>query len=74
METRNTTELISILLIDDDVNIINGMSHIIEEAFPGAFQISKAYDGHQAVKLLESCYFPIIISDIMMPLDRKSVV
>lgn len=67
METRNTTELISILLIDDDVNIINGMSHIIEEAFPGAFQISKAYDGHQAVKLLESCYFPIIISDIMMP-------
>ncbi|MBQ3373816.1 MAG: response regulator [Oscillospiraceae bacterium] len=68
METSNNTRKpIPILLIDDDGNIINGISQIIEDAFPDTFQITKAYDGHQAVLYLEKQYYPIIISDIMMP-------
>lgn len=68
METSNNIQKpVPILLIDDDGNIVNGISQIIEDAFPGIYQITKAFDGHQAVLQLEKQYFPIIISDIMMP-------
>ena len=67
MENSNIPEVIPILLIDDDPNILDGIARVIEDAFPGVFQISRAYDGHQAVIQLEKNYYPIIISDIMMP-------
>lgn len=67
MEASNVPERIPVLLIDDDPNILDGMTRIIEDSFPEVFQISQAHDGHQAAVRLEKDYFPIIISDIMMP-------
>lgn len=56
-----------LLLIDDDPNILNGLEQIILESFSQEFQIHKAADGFQALGLLTSNYYHLIISDIKMP-------
>ncbi len=56
-----------ILLVDDDQNIVNGLCSIIRENFGNTFDVSMAFDGSNALKLLTEEYYHVIVSDIRMP-------
>lgn len=54
----------SVLIIDDEVDIVEGLS----EALVGLFEnVSKAQNGEEAFNLVTNKKFDLIISDIMMP-------
>lgn len=54
----------SVLIIDDEVDIVEGLS----EALVGLFEnVSKAQNGEEAFSLAINQKFDLIISDIMMP-------
>ena len=56
--------LIKILIVDDDEIVLEVMKTFVSSY---GFNFSTATDGLEAVKQLESDYFPIVITDINMP-------
>ncbi len=54
----------SILLVDDDLDLINILERILKEE---GYQVTKAYDGDSALALLKKHKPDLIILDIMMP-------
>ena len=53
-----------ILIVDDDLNILN----LIEEEFKHlGYDVSTATSGNEAIKILESRGFDVVISDFRMP-------
>ncbi len=55
----------SILIVDDDQDLVNLLERILEEE---GYQVAKAYDGNSAIALLEREYRPdLIVLDIIMP-------
>ena len=71
----------NILVCDDDKEIVAAIEIYLSEK---GYNILKAYDGKQALKILKENTVHLVILDIMMPqmdgmetlseLDRKSVV
>jgi two-component system response regulator YesN len=56
-----------LLIIDDENNIRLGLKAMIEREFPGAYSISFAGDGTDALKQLQAENFDMMITDIRMP-------
>jgi len=53
-----------ILLIDDDKNILELMTAILENA---GYQITVAVNGNEGIRQLESQHFDLVVTDIVMP-------
>lgn len=49
--------MLHILLIDDDKNILDGLSRIIENHFPNDFFCTTASDGEEAIRQMQQHYF-----------------
>ena len=61
----------NILVCDDDKEIVNAIEIYLEKE---GYQIYKAYNGKEAVKIIDSTELHLVILDIMMPeLDGISV-
>ena len=54
----------SILVCDDDKQIVEAIDIYLTGE---GFQVIKAYDGFQALELLEQCPVDLMILDVMMP-------
>jgi len=54
----------SVLLVDDDVNILDTAKDILEEAH---YEVSTAANGQDANKLLESKVFNVVVVDFQLP-------
>ena len=54
----------SILIVDDEVDLCELVAEFFEDA---GFKVQKAYSGNQAITLLQSTSFDIVLSDIKMP-------
>ena len=57
------SDRISILVVDDNEDLC----HFIEECLMNQYEIHCAYDGEQALRVLESTDIDLIVSDVMMP-------
>ena len=53
-----------ILLVDDNVNLVDSLSMILELQ---GYEVSKAYNGLEAINKMKTIDFIIIIMDIKMP-------
>jgi len=58
------TIMARILLIDDDEQILNVVTSLLEREH---HEISTAVDGKQGIKLIENQNFDLIITDVIMP-------
>ena len=79
------TKMTNILVCDDDKEIVDAIEIYLNQE---GYQIYKAYDGEQAIRMLKEHNIQLLIIDIMMPRldgiratikireyrDRKSVV
>ncbi len=53
-----------ILVVEDEVDVNNGICEILESA---GYKVFNAYDGDEALKILDKTIPDLVISDIMMP-------
>lgn len=53
-----------VLIVEDDVRVAELISRVMQE---NAYQVSMAYDGKQAMGLVQSQDFDLIITDIILP-------
>jgi two-component system alkaline phosphatase synthesis response regulator PhoP len=62
---------LSVLLVEDEENLHDALKLNLELE---GYEITSAYDGHQALKKIEEEYFDLIIMDVMLPgIDGISV-
>ena len=54
----------NILVCDDDKEIVDAIEIYLQQE---GYQIYKAYDGEQAIKILKETNIQLLIIDIMMP-------
>lgn len=59
--------MFKILLIDDNPSILDGLESIITAYFSGQLDITTSSNGYDALQLLKSDFYPLIISDNKMP-------
>lgn len=59
--------MFKLLVVDDDPNITDGITAIIQNHFPETFETTAAYDGYQALTYMTESYYHLVISDIRMP-------
>ena len=57
----------NILVCDDDKEIVDAIEIYLQQE---GYQIYKAYDGEQAIKVLKEMNIQLLIIDIMMPNRR----
>ena len=62
---RQTDKPTHILLVDDEPNILLAIEFLLKKE--GYYNIKKAFDGLQALKLVASFRPDIVILDVMMP-------
>lgn len=60
----NEIENATILVVDDDKDIVNAISKLLEME---GYKVEKAYDGMQALDCLTSKDIQLILMDVMMP-------
>ena len=66
-----TSAKLSVLLVEDEENLHDALKLNLELE---GYEITSAYDGHEALKKVEEEYFDLIIMDVMLPgLDGISV-
>jgi DNA-binding response OmpR family regulator len=53
-----------ILVVDDEPNIVIALEYLLQRE---GYQVQKAYNGQQALDLLESWTPDIVVLDVMMP-------
>jgi two-component system response regulator YesN len=56
-----------LLIIDDEPNIVEGLSHTMWEHFGDDIDVSKAYNGNSALEILSKSPIDLVITDIRMP-------
>lgn len=54
----------TILVVDDNKEIVYSLGELLK--YEG-FQVEKAYDGMEALEVLEQCHVDLILLDVMMP-------
>ena len=60
-----------ILVVDDEISIVDLLSMVLEGA---GYQVTKAYNGQEALDCLASARPDVVISDVMMPvLDGREL-
>lgn len=63
---------LSVLLVEDEENLHDALKLNLEL---DGYEITSAYDGHEALKKIEGEYFDLIIMDVMLPgVDGISVI
>lgn len=68
---RNTRQISRVLIVDDEPAIRETLSDLLEEE---GFVVTRARDGLEALHLVESRVFDLVVSDIKMPrLDGASL-
>ena len=66
-----TPAKLSVLLVEDEENLHDALKLNLELE---GYEITSAYDGHEALKKIEEEYFDLIIMDVMLPgIDGISV-
>src|SRR5919112_4286054 len=58
------TPKLSVLLVEDEENLHDALKLNLELE---GYEITSAYDGHEALKKIEEEYFDLIIMDVMLP-------
>ena len=58
------TSKLSVLLVEDEENLHDALKLNLELE---GYEITSAYDGHEALKKIEEEYFDLIIMDVMLP-------
>lgn len=53
-----------VLLVDDDESVRRGLSRALKS---GGFDVDTAQDGSEALSLLQTCAFDVVVSDVNMP-------
>jgi two-component system response regulator YesN len=56
-----------LLIVDDEPNIVEGLSHTMLEHFGDDIDVSKAYNGNTALEILSKSPIDLVITDIRMP-------
>ncbi len=56
-----------LLIVDDEDRIRNGIKSMIENAFPGTFNLMDARDGREGLELIKKENPRLVITDIKMP-------
>ena len=64
MDKINGMDKLSILVVDDDKEIVNAISINLENE---GYRVFKAYDGLQALDTINTQSIQLILLDIMMP-------
>ena len=59
-----TPPKLSVLLVEDEENLHDALKLNLELE---GYEITSAYDGHEALKKIEEEYFDLIIMDVMLP-------
>lgn len=59
-----TPQKLSVLLVEDEENLHEALKLNLELE---GYEITSAYDGHEALKKIEEEYFDLIIMDVMLP-------
>lgn len=59
-----TSPKLSVLLVEDEENLHDALKLNLELE---GYEITSAYDGHEALKKVEDEYFDLIIMDVMLP-------
>jgi two-component system alkaline phosphatase synthesis response regulator PhoP len=59
-----TPQKLSVLLVEDEENLHDALKLNLELE---GYEITSAYDGHEALKKIEGEYFDLIIMDVMLP-------
>ncbi len=59
-----TTPNVKILLVDDEPNIVVALEFLLQTA---GFQTAKAYNGEEALSMLDSFNPTLVVLDVMMP-------
>jgi len=57
----------NILVIDDEPNLVDGLSHVLSENLGDDVDISKAYSGVEAFEILSKNPIDLVITDVRMP-------
>ena len=60
-----------VLVVDDEKLIVKGLRFSLEQ---DDMEVECAYDGEEALEMAKSKKYDLILLDIMLPKDRKSVV
>ena len=60
-------DTLSILLVDDDQNLVTTLSHGLRKAMGKAISVSRCSGGSEALALLATQSFDMVISDFHMP-------
>src|ERR1700729_3186931 len=60
----NNEKKLSILLVEDEENLHEALKLNLEME---GYEVSSAYDGVKALKMIEQEYFDLIILDVMLP-------
>jgi len=58
---------LNILLIDDDRNLVTTLSHGLQKAMGNAISVALCFSGSEALSLLATQRFDVVISDFHMP-------
>jgi two-component system response regulator YesN len=56
-----------LLIVDDEPNIVEGLSYTIQEHFGDDIDVSTAYNGNNALEILSKSPIDLVITDIRMP-------
>jgi PleD family two-component response regulator len=62
--TEETTMTASILVVEDDIAMRDGVREVLETA---GYRVSVANNGQEALRVLDDANPELIVSDIMMP-------
>jgi len=66
LATRSPAIKHRILIVDDDELVIESFEHVFQE-FGSGFSVEKTTDSREAIKLIESNNYDLIITDLVMP-------
>jgi len=56
-----------IMLVDDEIFIVDGISNFLQTKFPDVLDVVKAYSAEEALTLIHKTRIDIVMSDIQMP-------
>ena len=67
MATKTHMGTLNILLVDDDRNLVTTLSHGLHKAMGEAVSVAVCYSGSEALSILSTQAFDVMVSDFNMP-------
>ena len=59
--------MLTLLIVDDDIDIVSGLSETIPWTQCGIENVLKAYSGEEAMEIISETHVDIMVTDIKMP-------